>query len=115
MTTHQLNSDLNAVTALGPNDPDDAVATCGPGSPDVPVSRTRLTERVGQPDRQRRAGAEGVCDKIAVLWEGADGVPELLCPRCAEIIRLPSGYNWYDGEVPCRFCKATIKVQIGGN
>ena len=40
-------------------------------------------------------------------------MPELQCPRCAELIRLPSGYNWYDGEVLCRFCKATIKVQIG--
>ena len=40
-------------------------------------------------------------------------MPEFICPQCANDIRLPESYAWYDGEVRCSRCQSTIRVQIG--
>ena len=40
-------------------------------------------------------------------------MPAFLCPSCANLIRLPLSYSWYDGEVPCGRCQSRLKVRIG--
>ena len=40
-------------------------------------------------------------------------MPDVLCPNCANLIRLPQSYSWYDGVVPCSRCQSSLKVRLG--
>ena len=46
--------------------------------------------------------------------EEIEYVPNVFCPNCKAVIRVPSEtYAWYDGEVPCGACWADVHVKIG--
>ena len=40
-------------------------------------------------------------------------MPDVLCAQCGRRIELPQSYNFYDGNVRCVHCQATISVQLG--
>ena len=48
--------------------------------------------------------------------EGLEYVPDIFCPNCTSLIRVPrETYAWYDGPVPCWSCRADVHVEIGAH